>query len=559
MIEARRDVFFVKKFCCALLILAMLAGLSACDEGKITDDITLPPDPAPAGTEAIPQDGGEFTVSTTDELIAAVGSDRIIRLEEGVFALSSAESYGLDTGNTSCVWEETYDGYELVIQNVRNLTITGAGKESTTLSADPRYAQVLRFSSCDNLSLTGFTAGHTKEPGACIGGVLKLEGCADVSIQDVGLYGCGVTGICAEGCTGVSVADSDIYECSENGIRVYNCMGIHVADCRLFDLGRTQDGNAFEVFCVDSCSDVTVSGCSVYANLVDTLVSTIGVDNVTLKDNIFQSNEVRGSAFRTLGHVVTLDGNSFIDNKISRWFDNGCGALDAQGNALDEAVLGDISGEEPTDARATVTVKDADAFLAAIGPNTEIILDADVINLCTARTYGGASGTYYRWEDAYDGAGLIIQNADNLTIRGKDGKTAGHILSTEPRYADVLTFTDCDHLVLSGFTAGHTPEPGECSGGVLCFLDCDSVCVEDCGLFGCGILGVQADRCAEITLRGCEIYECSYGGIEMRDVTGLTVENCIFRDLGGNNMMLTDCSGVSVDGEAVDGSFYNGR
>ena len=84
------------------------------------------------------------------------------------------------------------------------------------------------------------------------------------------------------------------------------------------------------------------------------------------------------------------------------------------------------------------------------------------------------------------------------------------------------------------------------------------VTVNDCGMFGCGILGVRAASCTQITLRKCDIYECSYGGISMDDTTGIILKDCTFRDLGGNNIQLYGCSDVTVDGEPIPGD-YNGR
>ena len=45
----------------------------------------------------------------------------------------------------------------------------------------------------------------------------------------------------------------------------------------------------------------------------------------------------------------------------------------------------------------------------------------------------------------------------------------------------------------------------------------------------------------------------------MYDTTGIILEGCSFRDLGGNNIQLSGCSDVTVDGEALPGSYYNGR
>ena len=552
-------MFCMKKCICILLSLIMLLSMTACSE-NIAGETTVIATAVPAETTAAAEAEGVYTVSNVDDFIAAIGPDREIRLEPGTYDLSTASTYAGETGNEFCCWQETFDGYELVIQNAKNLTITGAGKDSVTISATPRYAQVLRLYGCENISMTGFTAGHTKEPGYCVGGVVYLDGCATVSIRDVGLYGCGVTGVHSQGCTDVTVANSDIYDCSYNAVMVVNSLSVDVINCRIYDLGKGE-WEASEVFCLDNSSDITISDCEIYGNQSQYLVRSSGVDEVVLKNNIFRDNWVKSSAFGTFGNFVTLDGNTFEDCLISRWFSDGCGAVDAEGNSITEDTMNGLIPAEtvPDGPKTTVTVTNADEFLAAIGPNTEIVIDTETIDFSTAKDYGGGPKKYYRWEDIYDGPALVIAGADNLTIRSKDGKTKNHTISAVPRYANVLTFLNCDNLVLSGFTAGHTQEPGACVGGVLRFQNCTMISVDNCGLFGCGTLGVDAEACTSITLRSSEIYECSNGGVQMLDTTGITIEKCTFRDLGGNNLMLSGCSDVTVDGEPINGQNYNGR
>ena len=552
----------MKKLFTVLFTLALVLSLAACSQDA-AGETTVIATALPAETTAVtvPYQDGVYTVSTVDEFIAAIGPDREIRLVEGTYDLSTASTYAGETGNEWCYWYEGYDGYELVIQFANNLTITSAGKDSVTISAAPRYAQVLRLNSCRNVSMTGFTAGHTKEPGACVGGVICLEYDRGVSIRDVGLYGCGVTGVSADNCTDLTVANSDIYECSYNGIQVLNSTGVNVVNCRLYDLGKTEEWEADAIFSLDSSSDITISDCEIYDNLSQYFVRSSGVDEVVLKNNVFQGNWAQESAFGTFGDFVTLDGNTFEDCWVYRWFSDGCGAVDPEGNTITEDMMNGLIPEEtvPDGPKTTVTVTNADEFLAAIGPNTEIVIDAETIDFSTAKDYGGGPKKYYRWEDIYDGPALVIAGADNLTIRSKDGKTKNHTISAVPRYANVLTFINCDNLVLSGFTAGHTKEPGVCVGGVLRFQNCTMISVDNCGLFGCGTLGVDAEACTSITLRSSEIYECSNGGVQMLDTTGITIEKCTFRDLGGNNLMLSGCSDVTVDGEPINGQNYNGR
>ena len=91
----------------------------------------------------------------------------------------------------------------------------------------------------------------------------------------------------------------------------------------------------------------------------------------------------------------------------------------------------------------TVHVATVDEFLNAIAPDTEIVVDAALLDLSQAANYGKSGGKYYRWEDPFDGPELILQDLSNFTIRGSgQGRTDGAI-SAVPRYADVLTFENC--------------------------------------------------------------------------------------------------------------------
>ena len=58
---------------------------------------------APAGASAV-------KVSTVDELIAAIAPDTTVTLAAGTYDLSTAATYGGDTGSPYTRWEPVYDG-----------------------------------------------------------------------------------------------------------------------------------------------------------------------------------------------------------------------------------------------------------------------------------------------------------------------------------------------------------------------------------------------------------------------------------------------------------------
>ena len=130
-------------------------------------------------------------VSTVDELIAAIAPDTTVTLAAGTYDLSTAATYGGDTGSPYTRWEPVYDGdrnesFELVITGADQLRLQGAGMDSVTVAAIPRYANVLHFVGCSGLGISRLTAGHTEEPGYCAGGVLWLENCTDADISFCG-------------------------------------------------------------------------------------------------------------------------------------------------------------------------------------------------------------------------------------------------------------------------------------------------------------------------------------------------------------------------------------
>lgn len=180
----------------------------------------------------------------------------------------------------------------------------------------------------------------------------------------------------------------------------------------------------------------------------------------------------------------------------------------------------------------TVHVATVDEFLNAIAPDTEIVVDAALLDLSQAANYGKSGGKYYRWEDPFDGPELILQDLSNFTIRGSgQGRTDGAI-SAVPRYADVLTFENCANIYVANLTVGHTQEPGYCMGGVLHYINSQSILVENCDLYGCGTMGVNGDNSLDIQVYNCYIHDCSVSGVEFTECKNVRVDSTTFERLG---------------------------
>ena len=504
-----------------------------------------------------------ITVATVDELLDAIGPDREIIMEPGRYNLYWAREYACETENEYYIWEECGDGYQLKLLGVENLILRGSGADVTTLVTEPRYANVLVLQNCVDVTLESFTAGHT-DGGECAGGVVSLMGCKDVILNAMGIFGCGTIGIQTELCADILVSACDIYECSSYGLWGDRTNGLTVKNCTLRNLGDRQYGGGAAMW-FSSSTDVKAEDCKVTDNVLQFLLSGDPSGEIALKNCSFNHNKLEGAAFGIYTSGMVLDNCAFEQNQFRTWFSGaGITVLDGVGKTLTEELL-DVQyssakpPKEPAGEQTQVTVSTVDELLAAIASDTEIILKDGTYDLSAASDYGYGSSDGYFWMEEYDGPVLTIDSVNNLTIRSESGDVSKCTISAVPRYANVFNFRRSSNITLSGFTAGHTLEPGECMGGVLDFEGCDTVLVENCGLFGCGILGVQARVSSDIAVKGCDIYECSYGGISMADVVDVEIENCTFRDLGGDALSFYDCKNVTIDGKAVDGRSYYGE
>ena len=158
------------------------------------------------------------TVSDAAELLEAIGSHRTVFLKPGTYDLTGwiEEATRYDgPGNPAIALEEVFDGWEIRVKNVEDLTLCALDpSQKTELTVSPRYADVLGFDGCDRIALRGLTLGHTPEPGECVGAVLEFRDCGSVSLSALELYGCGTWGVCTESVESLLLEGSRIYDCS---------------------------------------------------------------------------------------------------------------------------------------------------------------------------------------------------------------------------------------------------------------------------------------------------------------------------------------------------------
>jgi len=527
----------MKRLVFLFLILATL--LSGCSSQTVAE-----------ATEPVP-----VRVSDADGFLEALSPGARIILEPGNYIFSEAAGYGIEPESGYYTWQSQGDDYQLVLTGLQDLTIQGSGRESTFLRTNSLHTNVLVLENCTDVFLENFTLGFDVPDDR--GGGLDLVNCTNTSLNNLRLTGCGTVGLYLENCQVVSLTGCEISQCRFLGIRAEQTNGLTVENTVFRELGNAQYGDG-GVFKLGQCANVRVTSCDILDNKVTSLIDCYPCDNVIFTGNTFTGNQVQNAVFDVDGGLV-FDGNIFDNNLIVCWFTSErATVLDSIGKSWNAEML-DWYYHPPQESlpegeRNQIHVTTTDELLSAIASNTEIILDSEFYDLSTASDYGTGYTDHYYWSEEFDGPSLVITDVTNLTIRSADGNRKGCTLSAVPRYANVLSFSRCNGITVSGLTAGHTVEPGYCMGGVLYFRNSDNILVENCGLYGCGILGVQADLSGNLAVKNCDIYECSYGGLQLAEVAGVTIEGCTFRDLGGDSMQFYDCKDVTVDGKTVSGN-----
>lgn len=503
------------------------------------------------------------TVSTVDELLSAIAPNTTITLTEGFYDLSLASDFGV-AQEGYYTWVNSFDGPELVISRVSGLSLVGEGE--VTISAVPRYADVLTFSGCTDICLAGLTLGHTEAPGECVGGVVDMTAVDSAIISQCKLFGCGVIGVRSQVSTGIQVVESEIYDCSYSAAQIYTSLNVVFNNCKIYD-----NETFSSLFYFSTSENCAVINCEISGNSSPVVLDVSYSPGIYFAGNIVENNPLSDGMFFISGSQVTVEGCSFGGNGgawyASRSMRGPEGAslcpVDGQGNELSESRLQSmehftVEGWEPAVIEASplpvsedgyIHVSNVDEFLAAIGPNSSIYLEDGTYDLSTASSYGGYGSSYYVWKNTgVDGPQLVICNLRGLSITG--GGADKVTISAEPRYAEVLAFDNCRDIELSGFTAGHTQEPGSCRGGVLYFNESSNVKVSGCSLYGCGVWGVTAIDSSGIAVKDTEIYDCSSGDINLSGCRSVSFENCDIHD-NGLSRIVSNCQQVTMDGEPL--------
>lgn len=235
-----------------------------------------------------------ITVNSAAQLIAAIGSNRTIRVVPGRYELDRVPH----TNSAHVRWTKVFDGWQLVIANVSNLTITGTAANKPRLLVHPRYAWVLEFDNARNVKLRHLVLGHVRA-GYCVGGVVAFKRSRNVHISNSELFGSGTIGVGLTNVRGFDMTGSLIHDCTYGILSIKNSSRVRFArstfrNNREFDLieirgsrnvrfdhctmsqNHTNRGGGYALFKLDKKSSIIIRGGQFRRNGIDTFINRPG-------------------------------------------------------------------------------------------------------------------------------------------------------------------------------------------------------------------------------------------------------------------------------------------
>lgn len=456
-------------------------------------------------------------VSSTEDFLDAIEPGAVIEFKKGTYNLSPdlAEIYGTDgkkfnKNHEYVQLEECYDGIQIVIKDVDGLTIKGQDGKNIELQVEPRYADVLTFDGCEDITLSNMTMGHTTEQGECEGDVLELRDCDGVNLEGMDMYGCGAYGITASNTSGINVTDSTIHDCSYGLIWFDDCDKANFKNCNITGIEGYGVISAFS-------SNITFNKCSFEDN-------NCSYGFVTLDS----SNKIAFKAC-TFGEAESgsVNGGDLGDDSVS--FDGKCTFADfVPGQSGDGAYVYYSDG----------TIDTPQEILEAIEEGGEVYIEDGYYNLSdyieNVDMYDwNDNHSYVKIEEVYDGKMVVIYEANNLGIYSKSGKAENCEIVIDPRYAEIFQFISSENVTMAGITMGHT-DMGSCAGDVLEFSYCKDVTLENMDLYGCGVYGISTDNSGDIYVNGTCIHDCEFGPASLFTRTGnIVFTDCLFENNSG--------------------------
>ena len=160
-----------------------------------------------------------------------------------------------------------------------------------------------------------------------------------------------------------------------------------------------------------------------------------------------------------------------------------------------------------------VTVNNMQDMISAIASNTKIVIEAG--------NYIAPAG-----RNEYDvHTGIRIKNIENLTIEAK-----GNVeIKLNVGYVPVFEIENSKDITFIGLSLGHDVPTGGCEGegDVISAFNSQNITIDNCDLWGCGIVGIWTQSSGNINVTNTTIRDCESSAVTCYMPEGnMVLDNC---------------------------------
>lgn len=198
-------------------------------------------------------------VENIHQLIKEIGSNKKIKIKKGIYAISEIDFSNFSNENIQFL--RKYDGgMELNIFDVYNLELIGIDEKMPKIYNKNIYCNIIVFNRCSNISIKNLEFGHYPEKGICMGGVIKMDSCNNINIDNCLLFGSGSDGIATTNTDGVRCSNSIIKECTATILYLENSKNFKFHNCTFDNNGGSNYYSSYIVL-IYSCSNIEFNKC----------------------------------------------------------------------------------------------------------------------------------------------------------------------------------------------------------------------------------------------------------------------------------------------------------
>lgn len=579
--QARSATAVAVSLAAALLLIGCGAALGP----NAAQDSEAPAEPAPlAMAPAAPdaalnvQQGDESNVihvSTVDEFLSAIGSDRTIILSPGTYELSAASDYGQKRDDSApYYWGKVYDGSQLIIDGVSGLRIEASNDANITTASN--YATPLTVQNSADVSLEGLKIGRAELEFAYDCDALFVYNCEGISVTACELYGSGNAGIRCDTCAGVSAVNCKIHDCGYYAVSCIDSENVYIEGCDIYDCAW---GDYGVIFSIHNARGLVVSSCDIHDNESTAFISSNGSSlTYILGCDVSRGNSFSKQLFGGYSGKTYVGGCLF--NGTSTWprltgGDEDIGPLGMDGDKLTYADIAkmELTQIDPPSNAAriaftppelektvnaegytVVNVSTVDELLAAIDSKTIINLTHGTYDFSTAGNRGGYGSRRYRWEGMDDAPMLIIMGVKDLHfVADPTADEPTEFVSGNPSF--IMNFRTCSDVSFDGISM-HTREGNKYPQIPLEFSNVDNISLSRCKLYDCS-LGIYASECSGINIAETEISNCESSGVLFTRCDNISFSGCNIHDCAEAEGNFLNCENVTYNNNPLENGTYN--